>query len=123
MHDDSVRRGYQDAQFEVSYAAGDVLDALLGFAEKQDRPQKLLVNLRRSGWHEVFLDAFLCFWHPLTEEEMNGVREDYEDVHTFNYGQIFGLEGVSVDSISCSSIDCASASMIVRLDAGAESLF
>jgi hypothetical protein len=114
----ALRSSFQDASFEVPYATGDVIEKLMGFADDADRPQKLLLHLRRAGWCSVFLDAFIAFWDALDDDQVADLHADYEGIALVDYGKVFQIEGAQVLAISCAQLAEASACIILQLDRG-----
>ena len=84
---------HQDAKFEVTEIAGELAAELFALGESavEMRPETLIMRTATNRWHRCFLDAFIGFWHALTEEQAAEVFEDYEDIPRVDLLARFGL--------------------------------
>lgn len=95
-------RLFQDTTFEVSDMAGCSVERLFGFAEDsagRDRPVVVWLKVRGRHWQRFILDAGFGVWEELPEETM---LENHGELHLFDYGRLYGLEGQIIKSVGCS---------------------
>jgi hypothetical protein len=72
---------FQDDNFVVDHASGDVILDLIRFSKRgPSLPEKLLMRFERCGWCSCFLSAFIAHWDSLDKVDLDEVVRDYADV-------------------------------------------
>ena len=114
---------FQDGNFVVDHLAADVVEKLIGFYDGDpERPQKLLLRLRKTGWWQFFLSAFIGHWHRLDEQSLADELAVYHDIPAIDYVERFGLLGATIQAVRCARGSSSGTRITVDLDRGTLSL-
>ena len=118
-----VQENFQADAFVIDHLAGDVVEELVGFSDEgRDRPQKLLLRLRRTGWWQFFLSAFIGHWHKLEPQALADELTLYAGVRSIDYAGRFGLVGAVIGNVHCARGTSSGTRIVVDLDRGTLSL-
>lgn len=114
---DTAPYGYQDEQFEVIEAKGEVVASLIVFYDG-DRPQKLLGRFESGGRFHAYLSAWVGHWSSLDEEGCERIREDYDRCTQVELADEHGLRGQTIVRVTCHR-DEAGTAIEIRFPTGA----
>jgi hypothetical protein len=93
---------FQDDNFVVDHASGDVILDLIGFSEQgPSLPGKLLMRFERCGWRSCFLSAFIAHWDSLDKVDLDEIARNYADIPRIDYCEHWPVHGARVHSVTC----------------------